>query len=318
VPDQQLPEMTALAITRVSDVLREESPDLVLVQGDTTTVMAAALAAFYQKIPVGHVEAGLRSQRRYSPFPEEVNRRITSVLAAYHFAPTETARQALEAEGVDQGRVFLTGNTVIDALHIILRRPMPCRAREVLGQAGIVGGAGGRRLILVTAHRRENWSRLEQICSGLKAVVERNPGVAIVYPVHLNPHVQAPVYGLLSDVPRLVLTEPVEYDTFVHLMNCSTLVLTDSGGVQEEAPALGKPVLVMRTETERPEAMQAGAAMLVGPNADRIVRESERLLYDTVAYQQMARAVSPYGDGHAAVRIVRGIVEMFKPDQEEP
>ncbi|MBU1749148.1 MAG: UDP-N-acetylglucosamine 2-epimerase (non-hydrolyzing) [Chloroflexi bacterium] len=309
LPDQALPALTARVITQVSDVLERESPDLVLVHGDTTTAMAAALAAFYQRIPVGHVEAGLRTHDRYAPFPEEINRRVAGVLATYHFAPTETARRALLCEGVNESSVFVTGNPVIDALHLIVRRPQPALARELLARVG------RRRLILVTAHRRENFGeRFVQICHGIKALAERNPDIAIFYPVHLNPHVQEPVYRLLAGVERVYLTNPVEYDTFVHLMNASTLVLTDSGGLQEEAPALGKPVLVMRTETERPEAVEAGTVKLVGPNADRIVQETERLLGDVAAYDRMARAVSPYGDGHAAERIVRIILENLDHD----
>lgn len=309
-PDQTLPGLTARVITQVSRVLAREAPDLVLVQGDTTTVMAAALAAFYQQIPVGHVEAGLRSHHRYSPFPEEINRRVASVLTTYHFAPTETARRALLREGVDEASIFVTGNTVIDALHAIACRPRPALAQELLERAGIDDAPGGRRLILVTAHRRENFGAgFDQICQGLKTLAARNPDVAILYPVHLNPHVQEPVYRCLSGVERVHLTEPVEYDVFVHLMNASTLVLTDSGGIQEEAPALGKPVLVMRTETERPEAIEAGTARLVGPNAERIVQETERLLRDPVVYDRMARAVSPYGDGHAAERITHIILK---------
>jgi len=303
-PGQQLPELTARVITSVSGVLEQEQPDVVLIQGDTTTVMATALAAFYHRVPVGHIEAGLRSYDRYSPFPEEINRRIAGVIATYHFAPTETARRALLREGVDKGAVHLTGNTVIDALQMIARRPMPSVARRLLLQSGVLDNPN-RKLILVTAHRRENFGRpFEEICYGLRSLVERNPDLVILYPVHMNPNVRGPVHRILGDVERVVLTEPVEYDTMVHLMEAAYLVLTDSGGVQEEAPALGKPVLVMRTETERPEAIEAGTARLVGPNAGRIVSETEHLLHDASAYKAMAQAVSPYGDGHAAERIV--------------
>lgn len=310
--DQSLPDLTARAIKQVSDVLAEERPDVVLIQGDTTTVMAAALAAFYQKIAVGHVEAGLRSKDRYSPFPEEINRRIAGVLSTYHFAPTETARKALLNEGVPESNIFVTGNTVIDALHMIVGRHMPSMAATLLSKVEAGGTKNARKLILVTAHRRENFGeRFENICLGLKSLAERNSDIAILYPVHLNPNVQEPVYGILNGVERVFLTEPLEYDVLVHLMNVAYLVLTDSGGIQEEAPALGKPVLVMRTETERPEAIEAGTAKLVGPYADSIVAETEHLLRDRAAYQKMAQAVSPYGDGHAAERIVSIIMDQM-------
>lgn len=300
-PGQTLPDLTARVIVAVSETLRQQQPDVILVQGDTTTVMAASLAAFYQGIAVGHVEAGLRSHDRRSPFPEEINRRIAGVLADHHFAPTETARHALLREGIAEEMIHVTGNTVIDALHMIVQRPAPPHAAALLQQAQITSG---RRLLLVTAHRRENFgARFESICDGLRQLVERNPDCVIIYPVHLNPNVREPVFRLLDDVDRIILTDPVTYDTMAHLMNAAHIVLTDSGGIQEEAPALGKPVLVMRTETERPEAVEAGTAQLVGPDADRIVTAAERLLRDAAAYEAMARAVSPYGDGHAAERI---------------
>jgi UDP-N-acetylglucosamine 2-epimerase (non-hydrolysing) len=309
-PGQSLTSLTARMLTQICQVLEKERPDVILVQGDTTTVMAAALAAFYLQIPVGHVEAGLRSGNRYSPFPEEINRRITGVLSTLHFAPTETARRALLREGVPDSSIHVTGNTVIDALQWIIRTPSPPAVKAILSRFGLNGTALDRpRLILVTAHRRENLSRLDSICRGLRSLVARNPDVAILYPVHLNPNVQEPVYRLLSGAERVYLTDPVEYDTFVHLMNASTLVLTDSGGLQEEAPVLGKPVLVMRAETERPEAVETGTARLVGTDADQIVREVERLLHDRTAYEQMAQATSPYGDGHAAERIVEAILD---------
>lgn len=304
-PGQTLPDLTARVVVGVNHVLDKLQPDLVLVQGDTTTVMAAALAAFYQKIPVGHVEAGLRSYDPYSPFPEEINRRLASVLSAYHFAPTETARQALLREGVADAHIFVTGNPAIDALHLIQRRPRPAQVDVLLAQAGLDRGHPDRKLLLVTAHRRENFGeRFESLCNGLAQVAARNEDVVLLYPVHLNPNVQEPVNRLLRGRARVVLTEPVEYDVMTHLMAAAYLVLTDSGGIQEEAPALGKPVLVLRTETERPEGVAAGTARLIGPWADRIVTETERLLRDPLAYQAMARAVSPYGDGHAAERIV--------------
>ncbi|HIP70976.1 MAG TPA: UDP-N-acetylglucosamine 2-epimerase (non-hydrolyzing) [Anaerolineae bacterium] len=313
-PGQTLSELTARVIAGMDEVLEAERPDLVLAQGDTTTVMAVALAAFYHKIPVGHVEAGLRSHDRYSPFPEEINRRLAGVLSTFHFAPTETARQALLRENVPDDCIFVTGNTVIDALHMIVQRPEPAQFRELMAQMGGNGRLPDEyRLILVTAHRRENFGeRFESICQGIKSVVERNNEIFVLYPVHLNPNVQEPVLRLLGGVDRVILTAPVEYDVMAHLMNAAYLVLTDSGGIQEEAPSLGKPVLVMRTETERPEAVEAGTARLVGPYAESIITETERLLHDPDAYQEMAQAVSPYGDGRAAQRIVQTCLQLLQ------
>lgn len=303
MPNQTLSELTARVVDRIDKVFRAEQPDVVLVQGDTTTVMAAALAAFYNKIPVGHVEAGLRSDDLYSPFPEEMNRRVTSILSHYHFAPTENAKSALLKESIPAERIFVTGNTVIDALYMTLRKPIPQAARDILSRAGIHGNE--RKMILVTAHRRENFGeRFESICQGIKQLIERNHDVVIVYPAHLNPNVQEPVARILKGLDRVLLIEPVEYDVMAHLMNAATIVLTDSGGIQEEAPSLGKPVLVMRVETERPEGVEAGTARLVGPYTDRIIAETERLLKDKAAYNEMAVAVNPYGDGKAAKRIV--------------
>ena len=313
-PGQTLSELTSRVITGMDEVLEAERPDLALVQGDTTTVMAVALAAFYHKIPVGHVEAGLRSHDRYSPFPEEINRRLAGVLSTYHFAPTETARQALLQENVPDDHIFVTGNTVIDALHMIVQRPEPAQFRELMARMGGNGRLPDEyRLILVTAHRRENFGeRFESICQGIKSVIERNNEIFVLYPVHLNPNVQEPVLRLLGDVDRVILTAPVEYDVMAHLMNAAYLVLTDSGGIQEEAPSLGKPVLVMRTETERPEAVEAGTARLVGPYAEHIITETERLLHDPDAYKEMAQAVSPYGDGRAAQRIVQTCLQLLQ------
>jgi UDP-N-acetylglucosamine 2-epimerase (non-hydrolysing) len=304
-PDQTLAQLTARVVLKVDEVLREENPDLVLVQGDTTTVMAAAMAAFYRRIRVGHVEAGLRSGNLYSPFPEEMNRRVAGIIGDLHFAPTKTAERVLLDEGVPRERVFLTGNPVIDALHMVVGGNPPEAARSLLLKAGLNGGTGDPKMILVTAHRRENFGeRFESICRGLRALVDRNSDIVIIYPVHLNPNVQEPVYRILGGLERIVLTDPVEYDVLAHLMKASHLVLTDSGGIQEEAPSLGKPVLVMRTETERPEGVEAGTAKLVGPFAEKIVSETEILVKNDLAYRQMARAVNPYGDGHAAERIV--------------
>jgi UDP-N-acetylglucosamine 2-epimerase len=304
--NQTLSELTAKVVVEMDEVIKQERPDVVLVQGDTTTVMAAALSAFYNKIQVGHVEAGLRSDDLYSPFPEEMNRRVTTILSSYHFAPTERARNALLKEGVSEKQIFVTGNSVIDALYMILKKPVPQTAKDILNRAGIYENGNDRKMILVTAHRRENFGeRFESICHGIKQLTERNQDVVIVYPVHLNPNVQEPVTRILKRVERILLVEPVEYDTMVHMMNAAKVILTDSGGIQEEAPSLGKPVLVMRTETERPEGIEAGTAKLVGPYAERIVNETERLLRDPSAYNEMAVAVNPYGDGKAAQRIVK-------------
>ncbi len=304
-PGQTLAEITARVVRGIDKVLQAESPDLILVQGDTTTVMAAALAAFYRRVGVGHVEAGLRSGNIYSPFPEEMNRRVAGLVSSFHFAPTETAVCALRHEGVAEEHIFLTGNTVIDALQMILAAPIPESAKQLLERAGIEAFGGSHKLILVTAHRRENFGdRFESLCRGLKALVQRNPEVVIIYPVHLNPNVQEPVNRILGGQERIILTKPVEYDVLAHLMKASHIILTDSGGIQEEAPSLGKPVLVMRTETERPEGIDAGTAKLIGPFEEKIISETEILLHDRAAYEKMARAVNPYGDGHAAERIV--------------
>ena len=304
-PDQTLAEITARVVLGIDQVLLQEQPDVILVQGDTTTVMAAALSAFYRRIRIGHVEAGLRSDNLYSPFPEEMNRRMASMVSSFHFAPTETAAQALRREGVEEKQIFLTGNTVIDALFMILGKPMAGEAKTLLQRAGIKGDGCDPKLILVTAHRRENFGeRFESVCQGLSSLAERNKDVVIIYPVHSNPNVQEPVYRLLGDRERIILTDPVEYDVLSCLMSACYLVLTDSGGIQEEAPSLGKPVLVMRTETERPEGIEQGTAKLVGPFEDRIVSETEILLRDETAYKRMAKAINPYGDGHAAERIV--------------
>lgn len=293
--DQQLPDLTATAIRRVSEVVDRVKPDLLVVQGDTTSAMASALAAFYARVPIGHVEAGLRTGNRYSPFPEEINRHLITVLASYHFAPTETAREALLREGVEPSSVLVTGNTVVDALHWIVKSPHE-------GSSG--PGRDGRRLILVTAHRREHFGKpFLELCLALRELVERNPEVELVYPVHLNPNVQKPVRKVLANVPRVHLLPPLKYGDFIHLLSQAYLVLTDSGGIQEEAPVLGKPVLVMRRETERPEAVAAGVARLVGPDRHAILEEAEELLNNPSAYDAMAKAQSPFGDGHAAERI---------------
>jgi UDP-N-acetylglucosamine 2-epimerase (non-hydrolysing) len=258
--------------------------------------MAGALTAFYNRVPVGHVEAGLRTGERYSPFPEEINRRIIGTLASWHFAPTERACRALRREGVAPSTIHLTGNTAIDALLEVCR---------TLPDDGPSFTENGRRLVLLTAHRRENHGRpLEGICQAVREICVRNPDVLVLYPVHLNPNVQRVVRKHLQDMPQVKLCEPLDYATFVRAMRESYLILTDSGGIQEEAPSLGKPVLVLRSATERPEGVEIGAARLVGTDTDRIVAETQRLLDDPEAYQRMAAVVNPFGDGHAAERIV--------------
>ena len=304
---QTLPALTAKIIESMDAVLADERPDVVLVQGDTTTVMAVSLVAFYHQITVGHVEAGLRSQDIYSPFPEEINRRIAGVISSLHFAPTPKAKAALLREGVAESTINMTGNTVIDALQLAVEMPVPPLAQEVITHAASVAGQadGGEKIVLVTTHRRENLGApLESICRGIMALVERNPEVVVVLPVHLNPKVREPIHRILGDHERISLIDPIEYDVMAHLMKAAHLILTDSGGLQEEAPAIGKPVLVMRTETERPEAIDAGTAKLVGPDEHAILREAEILLHDEAEYDKMAQAVNPFGDGNAAVRIV--------------
>lgn len=296
-PDQTLAGLTARTLQGVTETLQVVGPDVVLVQGDTTTAMTAAMAAFYLRVPVGHVEAGLRTYDRYNPFPEEINRHLISVMATYHFAPTQTARDALLAENVPPGSIFVTGNTVIDALQWTVAQPYQLDLNLPLG-------VPGERLILVTAHRRESFGpNFESICRALREIAERNPSVRLVYPVHLNPNVQEPVYRILGNAERVHLIDPLPYPAFAHLMNRSALIITDSGGLQEEAPALGKPVLVMRRTTERPEAIAAGTARLVGTATAAIVEAAQELLHDPDAYRAMANAVSPFGDGHAAERI---------------
>ena len=298
-PNQSLFDVTVSALSKLKPVLETEKPDLVLVQGDTTTAFVAALAAFYLKIKIGHVEAGLRTADKYNPFPEEINRRLISHLADLHFAPTQQAKANLLAEGIDKGSVFVTGNTVIDALFMILERT---EGQNLLADLPL---QPDKKLILVTAHRRESFGEgLTNICKALKEIAEQVKDVQIVYPVHLNPNVRGPVRQLLGGVDRILLIEPLDYVRFVHLMNRAYLILTDSGGIQEEAPSLGKPVLVMRETTERPEAIEAGAAKLVGTRTERIVEETLRLLQNRDQYAKMANARNPFGDGQAARRIV--------------
>ena len=299
-PDQSPVQVASLILRNLEPILKAEAPDWVLVQGDTTTVMAATLAAFYAGSRVGHVEAGLRTHDKYQPFPEEINRRVASVVADLHFAPTARARANLLREGIAADMIHVTGNTVIDAL--IMTAGMPYDPHT--GPLHTVPWE--LPLILVTAHRRENFGQpLEQVCLALRDIAHRYSNrVHIVYPVHPNPNVQRPVRRILADVPNITLTAPLEYLPLIYLMKHVKLVLTDSGGIQEEAPGLGKPVLVLREVTERPEAVEAGTACVVGTDRERIVEWTCRLLDDNEEYSLMARAVNPYGDGHAAERIV--------------
>ena len=326
--DQTLAELTSAVLTRLDPVLEQHRPDWVLVQGDTTTVMAAALLAYYRRIRVGHVEAGLRTYDKWQPFPEEINRRVAGAVADLHFAPTEWARQNLIREGTPPEHVVVTGNPVIDALRSVVSLPAPAEILSLLERLGIPaeGALPGRtapRLVLVTAHRRESFGQpFEQICQALAELAEAyhdprkgTSEVQFVYPVHLNPNVQEPVYRLLAGAPNITLLPPLDYLPLVHLMKRATLVLTDSGGIQEEAPGLGVPVLVMREVTERPEGVQAGTVRLVGTDPRRIVAETRRLLDDPQAHAAMARAINPYGDGHAAERIVQAILEA---DRQRP
>jgi UDP-N-acetylglucosamine 2-epimerase (non-hydrolysing) len=318
-PDQSLANLTAEIFTHLDPVLVKLKPDWILVQGDTTTVMASSLAAYYHRIKVGHVEAGLRTSDKWQPFPEEINRRLASVVADLHFAPTDWARQNLLRENIPSEQIIVTGNPVIDALQAVVKLPPTPEVLEIFNRIGLPYQSEGTgnpslaepRLILVTAHRRENFGKpLEGICLALKQLAEfYGTGIRIVYPVHLNPNVQAPVHRLLGNIPNIILLNPLDYLPMVHLMRHATLVLTDSGGLQEEAPALGKPVLVMRLVTERPEGVSAGTVRLVGTNTDQIISQTRKLLDDPLAYASMAQAINPYGDGKAAGRIADALLQ---------
>jgi len=297
---QSLTDVTTAVLSGLEPVLAAERPDWVLVQGDTTTAMAGALAAFYARIPVGHVEAGLRTHDPSQPFPEEVNRRLVAVVAAAHFAPTAKAATNLEREGVSSDRIVVTGNTVVDAIRQVASMPFDPRGTALASLP-----IAGRRVVLVTAHRRENIGRgLEEICAGLRTVAERYPGVHLIYPVHPNPGVHEPVHRLLGHLPNVSLLPPLAYRPLVWLLERCFLVVTDSGGLQEEAPGLGKPVLVLRNTTERPEGVDSGAVRLIGVARESIVEHVSRLLDDPAAYEAMSRPVAPYGDGDASRRIV--------------
>ena len=314
---QDLYDVTARVLTGMREVLKETQPDIVLVHGDTTTSTAAALAAFYQQIPVGHVEAGLRTHNIYSPWPEEMNRQITGRIATYHFAPTSLSKDNLLQEGVSEERIIVTGNTVIDALYIVVEKIkndgiLSCELEKVLKASGYDIGrlSDGRKLVLITGHRRENFGDgFISMCKAIKSLSEKYPEVDFVYPMHLNPNVRKPIYEVFGESQRanLFFIEPLEYLSFVYLMEKSAIVLTDSGGIQEEAPGLGKPVLVMRDTTERPEALEAGTVKLVGTDYDKIVNEVSGLLDNQEYYEKMSKAVNPYGDGKACSRIVKAL-----------
>ena len=313
---QDLYDVTARVLVGMRDVLKEAQPDVVLVHGDTTTSTAAALAAFYQQIPVGHVEAGLRTHNIYSPWPEEMNRLITGRIATYHFSPTKLSRQNLLKENVSDDSIIVTGNSVIDALYWVVDKIKNDEAlnnelKEILDKAGYDVNRldNGRKLVLITGHRRENFGDgFISMCTAIKDLTNKYPDVDFVYPMHLNPNVRKPIHEVfgedLSNLGNMFFIEPLEYLSFVYLMEKSTIVLTDSGGIQEEAPGLGKPVLVMRDTTERPEALEAGTVKLVGTNYDKIVSEVSALLEDEIYYEKMSKAVNPYGDGLACGRIV--------------
>jgi len=303
--DQTLPHLAASVLEELAPILESERPDWVVVQGDTTTAAMTALGAFYHRCKVAHVEAGLRSYDKWHPFPEEINRRVVGVIADIHFAPTEESRQNLLCEGVPESSVMVTGNTIIDALHRI--QSLPWNPETLAEEFGLPKSSCSR-LVLVTVHRRENFGEpMVQICGALRTLAERYPDVHFVYPVHKNPNVWGPVHQLLGEIPNISLFPPVDYLTLVHLMIRSHIVLTDSGGIQEEAPALGVPALVLREVTERPEGVASGNVKLVGSNRQRIISETTRLLDDPSEHLRMARAVNPYGDGHAAERIAAAL-----------
>lgn len=317
---QDLYDVTSRVLLGMRDVLKEAQPDVVLVHGDTTTSTAAALAAFYQQIPVGHVEAGLRTHNIYSPWPEEMNRQITSRIAAYNFAPTMLSKRNLIKENVNPDTILVTGNTVIDALHQVVRKiktdtALDAELEGVLRTSGydVNRLANGKKLVLITGHRRENFGDgFINMCTAIKDLSYKYPEVDFVYPMHLNPNVREPIHEVfgedLSNLGNMFFIEPLEYLSFVYLMEKSTIVLTDSGGIQEEAPGLGKPVLVMRDTTERPEALEAGTVKLVGTDYDKIVNEVSALIDDQEVYEKMSMAVNPYGDGLACSRIVKYVI----------
>ncbi len=317
-PNQTLASLTANMLDALPPILAKERPDIILVQGDTTTTFTAALSAFYLKIPVGHIEAGLRTGNKYSPFPEEINRRLSTSLVDLHFPPTQTAKDNLVREHVSESTIFVTGNTVIDALKWVVEKHKDSIALQTWNSFfekhfNIIF-PDDKRTILVTGHRRENFGeRFQEICKALAEIATSYKDIQIIYPVHLNPNVQKPVYSILENVENIHLIPPLDYEPFVFLMNRSYLILTDSGGIQEEAPSLGKPVLVMRDTTERPEGIQAGTAKLVGARTSVIVNNTKRLLEDKKEYETLSKAINPYGDGNASQRIVEVVLKtIFK------
>ena len=307
-PDQDLDEVASKILIKLKSVLDDFLPDLVLVHGDTITTFAASLSAYLKKIKVGHVEAGLRTGDLFSPWPEEGNRKLTSILTDYHFAPTALSKKNLLDEGIDESKIFITGNSVIDALQITVNRiendkKLKSQIEKRVEESGFVNLSS--KFILVTGHRRENFGQgMLNICESLKVLAKNNLDINFLYPVHLNPNVRKPVNDLLSDISNIKIVEPFEYEEFVYLMSKSYLILTDSGGIQEEAPSLGKPVLVMRNKTERPEAIEAGTVKLVGSDKDKIVKEVQKLLDNYEEYQKMCKAINPYGDGKTSKRII--------------
>lgn len=312
-PGQDLYDVTSNILLKIKPVLEVFNPDVVLVHGDTTTTFATSLAAYYQKTKIGHIEAGLRTGNLLSPWPEEGNRRLTGVLTDYHFSPTETSKQNLLNEGVDESKIIVTGNTVIDALQLVVNKidnneHLRYKIEKTIIQSGFKELES--KFILVTGHRRENFGEgFLNICEGLKVLAKNNPEINILYPVHLNPNVRKPVNDLLSNVNNINLVEPYQYEEFIYLMKSSYLILTDSGGIQEEAPSLGKPVLVMRDTTERPEAVKAGTVKLVSSNQNNIVKEVQTLLDDSDEYQRMSKANNPYGDGKASNKIINTLID---------
>lgn len=305
-PNQDLYDITSNVLLGLRNIYKDYKPDLVFVHGDTTTTLGASLASFYQKIPVAHIEAGLRTHNIYSPFPEEINRQLTSRLATYHFAPTESSKQNLLKEGIAKESIFVTGNTVIDAL-LEVAKSVQSKDIKIAGYE-----VTNRKIILVTGHRRENFGEgFLNICKALKEIALEHQDIDIVYPVHLNPNVQKPVFEFLSDISNIYLIKPLDYEPFVYLMSKSYIILTDSGGVQEEAPSLGKPVLVMRDTTERPEAVEAGTVKLVGTDRDLIVSSINELLNNKKMYKKMSEAHNPYGDGKACKKIINFIKEVY-------
>ena len=307
--DQSLAELTARIFNNLDPVIKDLQPDWLIIQGDTTTVMASAILGYYNQVRIGHVEAGLRTHDKWQPFPEEINRRLAGVVADLHFAPTENNRQNLLREGIPDEIIRITGNPAIDALRIIAEQPTPTEAVKLLETAGVLNE--NRRLVLVTAHRRENFGKpIRDICFALKQLAEHYQNeLTLIYPVHLNPNIQKPVHEILTGVNNIFLLEPLDYVPLVHLMKRATLILTDSGGIQEEAPSFGVPTLVLRERTERQEGVEAGTLKLVGTDTERIYKEARNLLDNSQAYAAMAGAVNPYGDGYASKRIVEALLE---------